>query len=209
LRVLLADDDSSALRLLAYSLVTWGYDVLTATDGREALEAISRGGIDLAILDWNMPHLQGVEVVRRVREERSAGGYLYIILLTAKAAVEDVVVGLESGADDYLRKPYSEEELRSRIRAGERIVELERSLSARASELQEALDNVKQLRGLLPICMYCKKIRKDRDYWQQIEGYIHEHTDASFTHSICPDCREKIVTPMLESMRREKEGQQN
>ena len=192
--------------MITYSLVTWGYDVVTAVDGEKALEEIQRGGINIVLLDWTMPEFEGIEILRRVREKPPAGGYIYKIMITARSEIEDIVAGLEAGADDYLKKPYSEDELRSRIRVGERVVSLERRLAARAAELQEALDNVKQLKGLLPICMYCKKIRNDRDYWQQMEGYIHEHTDANFTHSVCPDCRDKIVKPMLDEMKRRKLG---
>jgi len=206
IRILAADDDLTALRLITYSLVTWGYDVVTAVNGEKALEEIRRGGVNIVLIDWTMPEMEGVEIIREVRKNPPADGYLYMIMITARSEIEDIVAGLEAGADDYLKKPYSEDELRSRIRVGERVVNLERSLAARAAELQEALANVKQLKGLLPICMYCKKIRNDRDYWQQMEGYIHEHTDANFTHSVCPDCREKIVKPMLDEMKRRKEG---
>ncbi len=206
MRILAADDDTTALRLITYSLVTWGYDVVTASDGDKALEEIHRGGINIVLLDWKMPEFEGIDILRRVRENPPPGGYLYMIMITAMSAIEDIVAGLDAGADDYLKKPYSEDELRSRIRVGERVVGLERKLVARAAELQEALDNVKQLKGLLPICMYCKKIRNDRDYWQQMEGYIHEHTNANFTHSVCPDCRDTIVKPMLDEMKRKREG---
>jgi len=205
LRILAADDDATALRLLSYKLLQWGYDVVTAPDGAEALEVIREGWVDIALLDWKMPRMEGVEVCRAVRADPPKGGYLYILLLTAKDSVEEVVEGLSAGADDYLRKPCDDDELRSRIQVGERIVGLERRLAANIAELQVALDSIKVLKGLLPICMYCKKIRDDGDYWHQIESYIHEHTEAGFTHSICPECRETIVKPMLEAMRKEKE----
>lgn len=205
LKILTADDDLTALRLITYLLVNWGFDVVTASDGRKALEILSQGGIDMALLDRTMPIMEGVEVVRQLRNAPPPGGYIYTIMITAKDSIEDIVSGLDAGADDYLKKPYDEDELRSRIRVGERVLELERKLAARAAELQKALDNVKQLRGLLPVCMYCKKIRNDRDYWQQMEGYIQENTDASFTHSVCPECREKIVKPMLDELQKRKD----
>lgn len=174
-------------------------------NGEEAWDFIRHNRVDIALLDWKMPKLEGVEVCRRARAIPSNNGYLYIILLTANDTIEDVVEGLNAGADDYLRKPYDSDELRSRIAVGERIIKLERTLAANIVELQDALNSIKILKGLLPICMYCKKIRDDGDYWHQIESYIHEHTEAGFTHSICPDCREKIVKPMLDSLKKEKE----
>lgn len=204
IKVLVADDNFIALRLLAQLLSSWGYDVLTATDGEQALAQIETGEINIALLDWMMPKLDGLEVAHRVRELQ-ADHYVYILVLTARDGAEDIVKGLEAGADDYLTKPFNEEELHSRLRSGERILRLEQSLKKRLTELQDAMTNIKQLKGLLPICMYCKKIRDDGDYWHQIENYIHEHTEAGFTHSICPDCRERIVKPMLESLRKEKE----
>ncbi len=206
LRILAAAADPTALRLTTYLLVTWGFEVVTAADGEKALAEIYRGGVNIVLLDWKMPQFEGIEIVRRVRENPPPGGYLYIIMVTAKNTIEDIVTGLDAGADDYLKKPCSDDELRSRIRVGERVVHLERKLAARAAELQEALVNVKQLKGLVPICMYCKKIRNDRDYWQQMEAFIHEHTDANFTHSICPDCRDTIVKPMLDQMQKRREG---
>ncbi len=204
IRILAADDDVMALRLMTYSLVTWGYDVVTASSGEKALEEIERGGVNIVLLDWKMPEFEGIEILQRVRANPPTDGYLYMIMITAMDSVENTVTGLDAGADDYLKKPYSEDELHARIKVGERVVTLERNLAARAAELQEALDSVKQLKGLLPICMYCKKIRNDRDYWQQMEGYIHEHTDANFTHSICPECRDTVVKPMLEELQRRK-----
>ena len=205
LRILVADDDPTALRLLTYNLLKWNFDVVTATDGEEAWEIIQSGGVDIALLDWTMPKMEGVDVCRNARRMPARRGYLYIILLTAKGSVEEVVEGLNAGADDYLRKPYDEDELRSRIAVGERIIALERRLAANIAALKEALETNKVLNGLLPICMYCKKIRDDKDYWHQIESFIHEHTDADFTHSVCPDCRDQVVKPMLEALRKDKE----
>jgi DNA-binding response OmpR family regulator len=155
----------------------------------------------LAILDWMMPGLDGVEVCRRVRRGATATPP-YLILLTAKGRREDIVTGLRSGADDYVTKPFNREELRARVQVGIRIVELQHSLADRVKALEEALTRVKQLQGLLPICSYCKKIRDDRNYWQQVENYISEHSEAQFSHSICPDCYEGRVKPELDQLRR-------
>jgi response regulator RpfG family c-di-GMP phosphodiesterase len=99
-----------------------------------------------------------------------------------------VAEGLDAGADDYVVKPFNQAELRARVHVGMRMLGLQESLARRVTELEAALASVKQLRGLLPMCSYCKKIRVDDSYWQQLEGYITEHSEAKFSHGICPEC---------------------
>lgn len=111
--------------------------------------------------------------------------------MTALTQKENIIEGLDAGADDYVTKPFERTELLARVRAGERVIQLERSLRQKNKELSGALAHVKQLKGLLPICMFCKKIRNDGNYWQQVEDYLVEHTEADFSHSICPECLEK------------------
>jgi response regulator RpfG family c-di-GMP phosphodiesterase len=113
---------------------------------------------------------------------------MYIILLTSNASKQDMITGLESGADDYIVKPFDWDELKARLRIGNRIVSLQHALGARVTELQQALSRVRVLSGLLPICAYCKRIRDDKDYWTQIEHYLSVHSDARFSHGICPEC---------------------
>jgi DNA-binding response OmpR family regulator len=198
--ILIAEDDIVSRRLLHATLEELGCEVLTATDGAEAWQALQRENAPrLAILDWMMPGLDGPEVCRRVRAA-SQSPPLYIILLTTRDSIEDVVRGLEAGADDYITKPFDSKELMARVRVGLRMVELQASLAARVRELEEALARVKQLNGLLPICSYCKKIRDDRNYWRQVESYISAHSDAEFSHGICPDCYENIIKPELEKL---------
>jgi DNA-binding response OmpR family regulator len=202
MRVLLAEDDRATCRSLEAVLSRWDYEVFVTSDGAAAWQVLQ--GEDppqLALLDWVMPGLTGLDVCRRVRA-RPAAKPLYLILLTARTDKEDIVTGLEAGADDYVTKPFDRGELRARLQAGRRIVELQNSLADRVGELEEALARVKQLQGLLPICCYCKKIRDDRHYWRQVECYLAEHSDARFTHSICPDCFERVARPELEQLSR-------
>jgi CheY-like chemotaxis protein len=151
----------------------------------------------MAILDWMMPDMDGLEVCRLVRQQQTATP-IYIILLTAKAGKADVVEGLDAGANDYIFKPYNREELHARVRVGETVVNLQQSLAARVEELESALTQVKLLQGILPICSYCKNVRDDQNYWQQMETYISKYSEAQFSHSICPGCYESKVKPQIE-----------
>lgn len=200
MRILIAEDDTASRRLLETLLARWGYDVIVAADGEEAWQHLQREGAPhLAILDWMMPGMGGLEICRKVREVGHPSP-AYIILLTARAGSEDVVQGLETGANDYVTKPFDREELHARVKVGLRVLQLQMSLADRVRELEEALASVKQLQGLLPICSYCKKIRDDHNYWQQVESYISEHSGAIFSHGICPECFEKFVKPELNKL---------
>jgi response regulator RpfG family c-di-GMP phosphodiesterase len=121
----------------------------------------------------------------------------YIILVTARGGLENVVRGLEAGADDYITKPFDPRELRARLHVGVRIVQLQKALTERFQELEDASKRVKQLQGLFPICSYCKKIRNDRNYWEQVDAYIASHSEAKFSHGVCPDCYEIHLRPQL------------
>jgi CheY-like chemotaxis protein len=209
-RVLIADDDAVSARVLEATLRQWGYTVEVARDGLAAWEMLKQENSPrLAILDWMMPGLEGPEVCRRVRALNRAVP-TYIILLTAKGNAQDIVAGLESGADDYVTKPFDRAELHSRLRVGERIVELQQGLADRVRELEEALSQVKTLKGLLPICAYCMKVRDDRNYWQRVETYIATHSNARFSHGICPECWKNVVEPELqqEGLYQPKEAEQ-
>jgi CheY-like chemotaxis protein len=206
IRILIADDDSVTRRLLLAALVPPEYEPVEVSDGVEAYRTLqSETAPSLAILDWLMPGMPGVEICRRVREEGGANPP-YLILLTFRGRTADITAGFEAGADDYVVKPFEPHELRARVNVGVRIVGLQQKLAGRVAALEEALAGVKTLQGLLPICAWCKKIRNDGKYWQQVESYIAEHTDARFSHSICPDCREKHVAPELERLRQRQRG---
>jgi len=191
-KVLIAEDEIVSRRLLETALPRWGYDVVTATDGEEAWARLQEPDAPtIMVLDWLMPRLDGVEICRRIRAHPRLSS-VYIILLTARAAIEDVVHGLEAGANDYITKPFDAAELRARMQVGVRVVNLQATLAERVREVEDALSRVKQLQGLLPICSYCKKIRDDQNYWHQVESYVGKHTDARFSHGICPECTDKF-----------------
>jgi phosphoserine phosphatase RsbU/P len=197
MRILIAEDEPTNRLLLEKTLTGWGHELVVCVDGGQAWEALqATSPPSLAILDWMMPELDGVAVCRRARQTEGLES-LYIILLTSREAEEDIVAGLDAGANDYITKPFRRRELAARIGVGERVVELQQQLAQRVTELEEALSKVKTLQGLLPICSYCKKIRGDNNYWKQVEGYIEDHADVSFSHGICPDCYSSIVEPQL------------
>ncbi len=184
--------------MLEASLLKWGYEVTATRDGKEAWEVLRNiKGPLIAVLDWMMPAMDGTEICRRARQI-SYHVSPYIILLTARTNRQDIAAGLEAGANDYMAKPFDHGELRARLQAGVRMLELQTALAERVRQLENALARVKRLQGLLPICSYCKRVRNDHNYWQQVEAYITEHSEAAFSHGICPECYEKVVRPELE-----------
>jgi DNA-binding response OmpR family regulator len=177
--------------VLVSVLKKWGYEVVTTCDGSEAWAALqSEDAPRLAILDWMMPGMDGIEICRKVREKED-GEAIYIILLTALADKYNIVTGLDAGADDYLTKPFNKDELHSRIRVGERVLALQTSLAERVRDLRKALDEIKTLQGIIPICMHCHRIRSEHEAWEKLEKYFEERSDAQFSHSLCPECLEK------------------
>ena len=192
MKVLIAEDEPVSRRLLEGALARWGYQVMVAADGEQAWKVLQEPDSPmLIVLDWLMPGLDGVDVCRRAREDVRLNS-AYILLLTSRTSKEDVVQGLEAGADDYVTKPFDAAELRARIQVGARLVSLQHALAERVRDLESALSHVKQLHGLLPICCYCKKIRDDRNYWHQVESYVANHADVRFSHGICPDCSARL-----------------
>ena len=137
MRVLIADDSATSRAMLRKSLARWGYEVVMAEDGAEAWNILERPDAPpMAILDWVMPHLTGPDVCKKVRETRREP-YTYILLLTSKNSKDETVEGLEAGADDYIVKPFDQQELSVRLRAGKRIIDLQLSLMEAREELRE------------------------------------------------------------------------
>jgi len=201
MHILIAEDDPVTGEILARTLQRWQYNTMLVVDGAQAWDRL-RTAIDpmLAILDWMMPGMDGPDVCRRVRQELPLANR-YLLLVTAREGRGDMVAGLDAGADDYIIKPFDPEELRARVAVGVRVLGLQQKLGERVAELQVALLNVKKLHGLLPICSYCKRIRGDDQYWQQVEGYIAEHSEAQFSHGICPACYATVSAELDEISR--------
>lgn len=196
MKILIADDDRFSLRLIETVLSSEASELITCSAGDEALRVLQKAPApEIAILDWMMPGMNGIDVCRQAR--KIPGLSTYLILLTSRDRPEDLVEGLAAGADDYIVKPFNETELRARISVGSRIVTLQRGLADRVTELEAALVRVKQLQGLLPICSYCKKIRNDQNYWEQVDGYLTKNADVKFSHGICPDCFKRFAEPEM------------
>ena len=192
MRILIAEDDFTSRTVLAGVLKKHGHIIVATQNGAEAWQALQQPDAPhLAILDWMMPEMDGPDVVRRVRA-RQTERPPYIILLTSKGEKADIVAGLEAGANDYLAKPFDPGELRARVEVGRRMVEMQEALTAKIEELRQAFDQIKTLRGIVPICANCKQIRDDQGYWNQVEVYVRNHTEANFSHCICPDCMTKL-----------------
>src|SRR5271163_540603 len=195
--VLVADDLDVNRKLLRSLLTADGYDVIDASNGADAFQILQgTTGPVVGLIDWEMPEMEGIEVCRQTRLLEGTPP-IYQILLTVRDSKQDIVAGLQGGANDYITKPFDKTELLARVRIGTQMVQLQQALTERVAELKEALLSVKQLGGLLPICSYCKKIRDDQNYWQQVEAYVGKHSEAKFSHSICPQCYEDIIKPQM------------
>ncbi len=187
MNILAVEDDILARKIICRSLRRLGHEVIEAADGEEAWALLQAGGIRVVVCDWMMPRLDGLELCRRIRAKIGAE-YVYFILLTGNSASDDNQrAAAEAGVDDFLTKPLDPQEMWMRLRVAERILRYATQVS--------------QLETFLPICSYCKKIRDDKNYWQQIESYINKRTGTDFSHSVCPDCYQRVILPELEKLR--------
>ena len=197
MKIAIAEDDPVSLKLLQKMLENWGHKVYPARDGKEGWDTLcAHPDVHILITDWMMPKMSGLQLIRKLRES-VRDSYTYILMITAMDRKENIVEGLEAGADDYVVKPFDRAELRVRVHAGERIISLERELAEHVKELEDILAHIKKLEGLLPICSHCKKIRDDKGKehgkgeWSALEEYIGSRSDAQFSHTLCPECLEK------------------
>ncbi len=186
MKILVAEDDAVSRLILEKTVQGWGHSAIACDSGTAAWTLYRTGEFRLVISDWMMPEMDGPELCRKIRSLQRTD-YTYVILLTAKTGKENFLEGMEAGADDYLTKPFDADELKVRLSVAERI------LSLRA--------DIQTLRGILPICAWCKKIRNDGALWQTAEEYLKSHTEVDFSHSICPACAEKQKSQLLEKKR--------
>lgn len=201
-RILIAEDDEVTRAKFEALIGGLGHDWTSVENGWDAWEKVLDEPFDAVVSDWVMPKIDGLELCRRIKAmgERP---FCHVLMVTSKGESSDLVEGIMAGADDFMSKPVDVDVLRARLHAAERVVKLERTLARRVKELEAAMSEVKTLRGLLPVCMYCKNVRQGDDMWQDILAYLQSNVDAGFTHGICPDCYESRVKPMLAERRAE------
>lgn len=195
-KVLVVDDDPVNIKVIS-AAIRDDYDIFTAESGYDAIDQLKEHKPDLILLDVMMPDLTGFEVCKIIKSD-DAFADIPVIFLTALNTNDGEFQGLEIGGIDYLAKPINLGLLKLRVRnhiALKEHVELVKDqrdlLAHQKGELEASLARVKQLEGIIPICMYCKKIRDDQNSWNQLEKYISDHSEALFSHGICPECLEE------------------
>ena len=182
MKILIAEDDPVSVKILEFTLQHWGHEVISAQDGEAAWRLFDAEPVRIIVSDWMMPGIDGLKLCDQVRA-RPKTEYTYFILLTAVNTDRDNLrKAMDAGIDDFLTKPLDREAIYMRLRVAERILGF--------------TTEIRMLKELLPICMYCKRVRDDQDYWQQVETYIHHCTGTNFSHGICPDCFTKQMTNM-------------
>jgi DNA-binding response OmpR family regulator len=187
MKVLAVEDDKMARSILRRSLERLGHEVIEACDGEEAWEAWLKHKPRVAVSDWQMPKLDGLRLCKRFRAQEGQD-YVYFILITGTGgSAHNRRAAAEAGVDDFLTKPIDVSALWMRLRVAERILKYTTQMH--------------RLEEMMPMCSYCKKIRDDQNYWQQIESYINERTGTEISHSVCPECYQRVVVPELKRLR--------
>lgn len=197
INILIVDDNENMRKTLGEILKLRGYDIKEAGTGSEAISLAKKDFFHIVLLDVRLPDVEGVNVLKTIREINED---IVVIIMTGYASFDSSVEAINKGAYSYLTKPLNMDQALIII---EKALEKQRlalenkrllkELSEQIRKLQNAKTQIKTLKGLLPICMYCKRIRNDKQYWQAVESYITAHTEAKFSHGICPDCYNKYA----------------
>lgn len=192
MKLLIAEDEYTTRLTVQVILEQWGYRVDSVEDGAAAWKVLqSSDGPQIAILDWEMPGIDGVELCNRVKMlERDTP--IYVIMLTGRDAKDDILKGFDAGADDYMTKPFDENELRARVRVAERLVSIQEELAISNRELRSALNHVEMLQSNLPLCTSCHSIQDYSGAWRKVDDYANAMSDPRFQYLICQHCREKM-----------------
>lgn len=187
-RVLIVDDERYNIKVLTEFLHE-DYKIMATKDGEQALKAAQGPKPpDLILLDIILPGIDGYEVCKRLKANDKTK-HIPVIFVSAISEAMDAARAFEFGAVDYIAKPFNPVTVKARVKT-------HIQLSCTMRDLKEALNKVKTLSGLLPICSHCRKIRNDQGYWSQIESYVQNHSDVEFSHGICPECAEKLYPDM-------------
>ncbi|MBE0583304.1 MAG: response regulator transcription factor [Desulfofustis sp.] len=189
MKVLVAEDEYTTRLMIQVCLEKWGYRVESVADGKEAWELVNQEtGPEVAILDWEMPEINGLELCRRIKALNRESP-IHVIMLTARDTKRDILQGFDAGADDYITKPFNDDELRARIRVAERIVRIQSTLHESLQELRRALDLVEALQTTVMVCKNCQRVEGDDGQWRQLGQIAEEDMDFRFSKKICPQCR--------------------
>jgi DNA-binding response OmpR family regulator len=194
--ILVVDDNSDNLRLLAAILKESQYKVRLAPNGERALATIHKEAPDLILLDVMMPVMDGFEVCRLLKADKETNG-IPVIFISALDETIDKVKAFSMGGVDYITKPFKPEEVLARVRTHLTLRGLQCRLEKKNEQLRQALDEIQLLRGILPICSLCKKIRNEDGYWEQIETYIQARSEVDISHGICEKCARKLYPEFM------------
>ncbi len=183
--ILVVDDNSENLRLLCGILEGYDYQTAMAKSGKDAIKFLEKEAADLVLLDIMMPDENGLEVCRLIKKSITLKD-IPIIFVTARVESEDIVRGFDAGGVDYITKPFNPSELLARVKTH--------------IELKRAREEIKTLRGIVPVCAGCKNIRLPDGTWQVLEEYIRQNTEAELSHGLCPDCIRKLYPAFAEKI---------
>lgn len=202
LRVLIADPNPRSAAAIEAVCRSNGYQIIARPGDGAPMNAVASSiSPVIAFVDSSLAEEGGPFSLERLRQASKSEINPYVILIAPHASPGGLAADLPPEADDCVARPVDPRELRARLRVAHRLLRLETALTERVLELENALGRVKNLQGLLPMCSYCKRIRNGRNYWQQVESYIAEHSNAEFTHGVCPHCYETIVKREMERLR--------
>ncbi len=195
--VLIVDDVAENVEVLYRLLQEEGYRFAVAQNVEETFGAVEKEVPDLILLDVMLPDGNGFDAAEELLK-RYSDHYLPIIFITARTHVDDKLRGFEAGGVDYITKPFEYREVQARVKTHLALKRAETERTQLIEELQTALREVKQLQGIIPICSHCKKVRDDSGFWQQVEYYISTHSQAEFSHSLCPNCLQELYPDLSE-----------
>mgnify|MGYP001546043019 FL=1 len=191
MKILIAEDEYTTRLMVQVCLENWGYSIESVEDGKKAWDIINqKNPPQIAVLDWEMPGISGIDLCRKIKSlDRSSP--IHVILLTARDSKNDISQGFEAGADDYITKPFNDDELGARIRVAERIVTIQSSLNSSLEELREALDMVQSFEEPVAVCSTCQKIGAFDGSWRTPEKLLEYPVDPRFIQLDCPSCKAK------------------
>lgn len=208
-KILIIDDQPINIEIIVNHLEETGepYVMYQATDGESGYSLAEKIIPDLIITDWEMPGMTGIEVIIKLKSNEITHDIPVIVASGVMTSSKNLRTALETGAVDFIRKPIDKIEIVARVHSVLMLSDSLKEIKNQRDELQDknlqlskALEEVKTLSGLLPICANCKKVRDDDGYWSEVEVYVKDHSDLQFSHGICPDCAEKLYPEIYDQL---------